>query len=181
MICADHRFTRIKVGHAFGFSTKALQPSLTTLFFYAFVHHVLIERTPLSQNNIATLLDQAVFIARHTPLFHFYVESKPNTSPNEPTKGPLTVVEYKWTHDTMRPDGNDIGLQCPGCGSLGSRAGKKKIQSKSDRRVVIWCRRTDCDWEETYIISENVRDLKTGENGVWTARPFIIPKPSKVA
>ena len=164
------------VKHAFGFSTKELQPTLTTLFFYAFVHHVLIERTPLTQHNIATLLDHAVFIARHTPLFHFYVDTKAKWSLGEPATRELTVVEYKWTHETMRPDGQDIGLQCPGCGSLGSRAGKKKITSKTDRRVVIWCKRTDCDWQETYTIAENVRDLKTGENGVWTARPFMTSK-----
>ncbi|KAI1788429.1 hypothetical protein LXA43DRAFT_1091789 [Ganoderma leucocontextum] len=164
---------RINAKHTFGFSTKELQPSLTTLFFYNFVPRVLIEGSPLTQLNIATLLDQAVFLARHTPLFHFYFywELVPKRPFAEPPKELLTVVEYKWTHDTMRPDGNDIGLQCPGCGSLASRVGKK-VNSKHDRRVVVWCKMTDCKWEETYTVSQEVRDLKTGENGLWTARPF---------
>ncbi|KAI1785830.1 hypothetical protein LXA43DRAFT_1097396 [Ganoderma leucocontextum] len=162
----------IHATHTFAFSTKELQPSLTTLFFYSFAHHVLIEGAPLTQLNIATLLDQAVFIARHTPLFHFYLETKTKASPTHATEEHLTVVEYKWTHDTMRPDGKDIGLQCPGCGSLGSRVGKKKVNGKKDRCVVVWCKMTDCKWEQTYTIAEDVRDLKTGENGLWTARPL---------
>ncbi|KAI1790814.1 hypothetical protein LXA43DRAFT_1095042 [Ganoderma leucocontextum] len=162
----------IHATHTFAFSTKELQPSLTTLFFYSFAHHVLIEGAPLTQLNIATLLDQAVFIARHTPLFHFYLEIKTKVSPTHATEEHLTVVEYKWTHDTMRPDGKDIGLQCPGCGSLGSRVGKKKVNGKKDRCVVVWCKMTDCKWEQTYTIAEDVRDLKTGENGLWTARPL---------
>ena len=165
-------FDRQGALHAFAFSTKELQPTLTTLFFYNFVHHVLIEGMPLSQHNIATVLDQAVFIARHTPLFHFYLERKKNKPTPE-----LTVVEYAWTHDTMRPNGHDIGPQCPDCGSLYSRVAKRKGDGKKDQRIVVWCKVTDCKWEETYTIAENVKDLKTGENGTWTARDFTPPVP----
>ena len=162
--------------HAFAFSTQELQPTLTTLFFYNFVHHVLIEGTPLTQHNIATLLDQAIFIARHTPLFHFYLQTKKNKPAPE-----LTVVEYAWTHDTMRPNGRDIGPQCPSCGSLYSRVSKKKGDGKKDRRIVVWCKVTDCQWEEMYTIADNVKDLKTGENGIWTARDFTPPVPVPVS
>lgn len=151
--------------HGFAFSTKALQPTLTTLFFYNFVHHVLIEGVQLDKRNIATVLDQAVFIARHTPLFHFYRETE-----DDGLTPKFTTVEYAWTHNTMRPNGHDIGIQCPECGTLASRTGKRKDTSREDRRVVVWCKVTGCKWEETFFITPNVLDLKTGENGQWTAR-----------
>ena len=116
---------------------------------------------------MATLLDQSVFITRHTPLWHFFRETSNNT---------LTVCKYRWFHNTMRPDGEDIGLQCPGCGSLASRVGKKKEKEtaggKLTRWVVVSCKMKDCTWHETYDISEEIRDLKTGENGFWTSRTF---------
>ena len=165
IIDADFNPYSMGASHGFAFSTKTLQPTLTTLFFYNFVHRVLIEGVPLDKRNIATVLDQAVFIARHTPLFHFYRETE-----EDGLTPKFTIVEYVWTHNTMRPNGRDIGIQCPECGTLASRTGKRKDTSREDRRVVVWCKVTGCKWEETYFIKPNVLDLKTGENGLWTAR-----------
>ena len=160
------------MAHAFAFSTKELQPALTSLFFYHFIHQVLIERMPLSRRTMATRLEQAVFIGRHTPLLHFHNE-KPEGSPALALPV-LTLTEYRWTHDTMRPDGLDIGLQCPKCGTLSSREGKRRVISKKEIKVVVWCRMSGCDWEETYtILTDAVEELRTGENGVWTARKFL--------
>ena len=130
-----------------------------------------------THHTMATRLEQAVFIARHTPLLHFYYDKAPRSPPG--TSPTLCVVEYRWTHDKMRPDGHDIGLQCPKCGTLSSRDGKRSVISKNEIKVVVWCRITDCDWEETHTINtEKVEQLETGEHGVWTARKFLEPYAS---
>ncbi|PIL32939.1 hypothetical protein GSI_05057 [Ganoderma sinense ZZ0214-1] len=157
--------TKHRVSHAFGFSTKALQPSLTSLFFYNFIHQVLIEGMPLTHGTMATRLKQAVFIARHTPVFHFYRDEK---------KGPfqVSVMEYRWTHNTMRPNGEDIGIQCPQCGTLSSREGRKKVNKEGQEEVVVRCKISKCGWEQKFPIVGKVTELKTGENGAWTVRDF---------
>lgn len=141
-----------------------LQPTLTTLFLDAFVHRILLEGARLTENNMATMLEASIFVARHTALWHFFREA---------CNVPLTVCEYKWFHNTMRPDGEDIGLQCPGCGSLASREGiksqAKTAEGKTERWVDISCVMDDCAWQQRFHISEDVKDLKTGEHGLWTA------------
>ena len=145
----------------FAFSAPQLQAVLTVPFFMNFAQRILIERTDLNDSNVGTILEQSVFLARHTPIWMF---SRALVSV------PFKINVYQWTHLTMRPHGKDIGIQCPGCGSLSSRKGREAADKSS---IIIVCKKPECKWSKTFPAPLGVERLKLGEKGQWRYRTII--------
>ena len=122
---------RLSATHIFAFATERLQPVLTAQFFQTFVLHHLLEGATISGPVMAALLEQSVSLAHHSAVWRIF---RPLGSEE------LAKREYKWTHPTIQPHGEDIGLQCPACGSLSCRQGK----THHDQSVTVHCRKKDC-------------------------------------
>ena len=139
----------------FAFGAVHLQAVLTAPFFMNFAQRVLLEGMYLTDNTIASVFDQSLFLARHTPIWMFW---------REKLHDKFTIYKYDWTHHNMRPHGHDIGLQCPGCGSLSSREGK----SLQNQVILIVCKKADCDWSKAFTPpAMKVKMLTLGEHGKW--------------
>lgn len=142
--------------HTFAFATERLQPVLTTQFFQGFALRHLLEGATLSGQVMAALLEQSSSLARHSAVWHI-------TQPAGETE--LALQEYRWTHPSMRPNGHDIGVQCPGCGSLSSRKGK----THHDKSVTVKCKKAGCKWQQTYQALDGAKPLNATE-GAWMTR-----------
>ena len=152
---------RLSATHTFAFATERLQPVLTAQFFQAFALRHLLEGATISGPVMAALLEQSVSLARHSAVWHVF---RPLGSEE------LAIREYKWTHPTIRPHGEDIGLQCPACGSLSCRQGKMH----HDQSVTVRCKKKDCQWKRNYPAPAGAQPLNAVE-GVWTVRTISLP------
>ena len=167
----------------FAFGALQFQPILTAPFFMNFATRVFIEGAPLDNDNVGTILDQSLFLSRHTPIW-FYSRLTAQSD--------FRIRVMQWTHLTMRPNGEDIGIQCPGCGSLSSRKGKlvhgdkpkaknkKGSDDDDDKPVVVSCEKQGCVWSKTFTPLPGAKRLKLGEKGRWTSR-IIEDKQAVIA
>ncbi|PIL26515.1 hypothetical protein GSI_12273 [Ganoderma sinense ZZ0214-1] len=138
----------------FSFGATCLQAVLTVPFFMNYALRVFLEGMALTHRSIVTVFDQSLFLARHTPIWIFWRNS---------VDAEFSIDKYDWTHPTMRPHGHDIGLQCPGCGSLSSREGVL-----TDNNVIlVVCKKDGCRWSKAFEPPRNVgvRMLKLGAHG----------------
>lgn len=176
----------------FAFATSHLQAVLTVPFFMNFVQRVYLEGVELKEGNVGTVLEQSLFLARHTPIWFFTRAT---------LKNDFALNIFDWSHLTMRPHGEDLGLQCPGCGSLFSRKGKiledlsKKGKGTNDkskngksthnepkdsnladtRPITVACLNPGCTWSKTFHPSATgVRKLTLGEKGQWRSRSGVL-------
>ena len=148
----------------FTFAATHLQAVLTVPFFMNFVQRVYLDGGDLKPHNMGTLFDNSLFLARHSPIWFFSRACLDHK---------LTLEVYDWTHLTMRPYGEDIGLQCPGCGSLSSRKGTLM----KDDIILVTCDKADCPWSKAfYPPMTGVKKLTLGENGRWRRREVTIPE-----
>ncbi|TBU36586.1 hypothetical protein BD309DRAFT_713925 [Dichomitus squalens] len=140
------------------FAAKAVQAVLTAPFFLVFAHRVLLEGIYMPDKAIIYLLDQSLFLARHSAVWIFERSSQGQA---------LSARIYQWTDETMRPNGEDVGLQCPGCGSLSSRIGN--LGEK--QAVILKCQKKDCRWKKIIDRPEGMKNVcKSAEGGIWTVR-----------
>ena len=150
----------------FAFGAVRFQAVLTAPFFENFAQRVLLEGMYLTAKTIASVFDQSLFLARHTPIWMFWRDDLDKN---------FAINKYDWTHVTMRPHGHDIGLQCPGCGSLSSRQGRLL---KNDIILVV-CKKPDCNWSKAFAPPPmKVEKLKVGEHGRW--RQCTVEDPNVV-
>ncbi|THH05935.1 hypothetical protein EW146_g9766 [Bondarzewia mesenterica] len=126
------------IKNLFAFNAPTFHINLSMTFIIHFVMHVIIEGTPLF-DVLGHILADSYHLARHAGILHAYWD------------GPdLKSRLYCWVHQTARPWGQRLPLQCPGCGSLRSFkvSGKHNLQV---RDVVVQCRGKDAagpggDW-----------------------------------
>ncbi|KAI1782229.1 hypothetical protein LXA43DRAFT_1069112 [Ganoderma leucocontextum] len=151
--------TKIGAKRMFAFAATHLQAVLTVPFFLNFTQRVFLEGTDLKDDNVGTVLEQSLFLARHTPIWVFSRATLKNA---------FDVHVYEWTHLTMHPHGEDIGLQCPGCGSLSSRDGKLC----KGELIVVSCTTRGCTWSQTFAPPPQgeVKRLTLGKKGRWRKR-----------
>ena len=141
----------------FAFSAKIVQPVLTVPFFVIFAHWILLEGSSLDNTRVSAILDCSVYLGRHGPIVIFTRKSDSNE---------LVAHKYIWSHPTMRPHGEDPGIQCKTCGAITSRHGIVKEGGK------IFNSCTRCDTTVIYEHPRNARALKpSGEGGRWMIKP----------
>ncbi|KAI1782347.1 hypothetical protein LXA43DRAFT_1104222 [Ganoderma leucocontextum] len=137
--------------HMFCFGATHLQAVLTVPFFMNFAQRVLLEGMELKTDNIG-----------NTPIWFFSRAT---------LKNDFNIDVYDWTHLTMRPHGEDIGLQCPGCGSLSSRKGTLT----NDNVIVVACEKAGCVWSKTFAPpTTGIKKLTLGEKGRWRRRGMEV-------
>lgn len=155
------RILSMKATRVIAFAATAVQAVLTGPFFISFAYRVYIEGVPLSDSTISTLLDQSIFLGRHTAVWIF------SRHPSS-IAGTLTVSVYKWTEETIRPYGEDIGLQCTACGGLSCRKGS------ADDQFTITVKCESCTFAFKVKRPEGQVKLKRkGEKGIWTRNDIV--------
>ncbi|THH15167.1 hypothetical protein EW146_g5267 [Bondarzewia mesenterica] len=150
------------IKNLFAFDAPTFHINLSMMFVIHFIMHVIIEGTPLF-DILGHILADSYHLAHHAGILHAYWD------------GPdLKSRLYRWVHQTARPWGQRLPLQCPRCGPLRSFkvSGKHNLQV---RDVVVQCRGKDaagkdCTWQRKYSPpTEHFDALSKGPGGDWIA------------
>ena len=144
----------------FAFQTIALQAALTVPFFTAYAHKVLIEGYTFNSNHIGGILASSIYLGRHSRLIVF--------TRDDLEKAHLTMYEYTWTHHRIRPNGDDLGRQCPDCGALHS------METKTLNNVIVaMCSNPACKYKSEHHRPKNAKMVSHREAGQLMVR--VLP------
>ncbi len=137
------------------FGAAALQAPLTVPFFMGFAISVYIEGIRLEHTHFTKLLGSASMLNRHTTVLLYA-----RVAADEPA---LQLSNYKWSHKTVRPCGEELPLQCPDCGCLASL----KIKTGPGNELRGTCEQKGCDFSRTYALLDGYKMVKSVEQGGW--------------
>ena len=143
----------------FAFTADTVQPAFVAPLFNMFVLRHYYERADVGNGKaLAEMAGASTILARHTNIVMLHREDKVSKR--------LKVLECIWVHSTSRPGGQEIPIQCPGCGALMSYNIVQKSKSKSEGK----CQRSSCGHEMDFVLEEGFNTVKAGEGGTWCIR-----------
>ncbi|TFK79028.1 hypothetical protein K466DRAFT_606454 [Polyporus arcularius HHB13444] len=146
------------------FGAAALQVPLTVPFFMGFAISVYIEGVNLDHSHFTRLLSSASMLNHHTTVVLYT-----RVAANQPV---LLLNNYRWSHHTVWPYGEELPLQCPDCSLLASL----KIKAGQGDKLHGTCEQKGCGFSCAYALSEGYKVVKAIEQGAWLVSVETVGK-----
>jgi hypothetical protein len=132
-----------------GFSASRFMPTFTVPFISGFVYsRFLYKRTRLE----STIYEHQV-LGAHTDVVCFEY-SRENQS--------TTVTKYVWSHPGLKPYGQTLETQCPGCKGLRTWARKGAPQAE---QITLRCKAAGCSQERVFSMPVGMAFVRGGDHG----------------
>lgn len=141
------------------FGAHALQAAFSGAFFLAFVQKVYLEGVALDREHVGELLSCSLYLGRHTP-----VVIMRRAVPRDSDVHRLIIEELKWSHVALRPWGDEIPIQCPLCGALGSL----KCKQAGSGVTESFCSVPGCRYKVVHTKPDHWKTIRSGEGGQWS-------------
>ena len=155
---------RMNATYVITLAAPEVQAALCASFYLAFVHKVYLDGVTPDRAHFGEMLAGCIHMARHTSIVVMRREAHPQGGRTDASV--LLVEEYKWSHSTLRPWGNEVPIQCPTCGALGS------LKSKSGEKgfILVKCINASCRYVAKHSKPDDWQTIKSGEGGTWAVR-----------